>query len=170
VAEARGSRRNRVAGSGPLASFGLWRLATSVISSLAYRTTDSAQSFLDKGVGIGPHFTDNVTVTASLAMPVANRWTVTPDLTLLRQGEGRIDAPFPSGQAFTDTPEILIGTVATTFRVGARVSGRIAGFDLQGDLGLNHTSNADNQLGVSRTRLEARVLGTFDISVGGPLR
>ncbi len=145
-------------------------MATSVISSLAYRTTDSAQSFLDKGVGIGPHFTDNYTVTASLALPVKHRWAVTPDLTLLRQGEGRIDAPFPAGQSLTDTPEILIGTVATTYRLGTRVSGRIGGFDLQGDLGLHHTTNADHVPSASVTRVEARLLGTFGFSVGGPLR
>jgi hypothetical protein len=159
-----------VVGSGPLGSGALWRVGASAISSLAYRTIDSAQSFLDRGVGIGPHFTDNYTVTASVAVPVAHRFVITPDLTLLRQGEGRIDAPFPAGQQFTDTPEILIGTAATTYRVGTRVVGRIRGFDLAGDLGLNHLTNADNVPGLTRTRVEARIQATFGFSVGGPLR
>jgi hypothetical protein len=156
--------------SGPLGSGALWRLGASAISSLAYRTIDSAQSFLDRGVGIGPHFTDNYLVTASVAVPVAHRWMVTPDLTLLRQGEGRIDAPFPAGQQFTDTPEILIGTVASTYRLGTRVAGRIRGFDLVGDVGLHHLTNADHVPGASRTRIAARVLATFGFSAGGPLR
>jgi hypothetical protein len=157
-------------GAGPLGSGAAWRIGLAMVNSLAYRTGDSAQSFLDRGVGIGPNFTDNYQVTASVSVPVHRRWLVSPDLTLLRQGEGRIDAPFPSGQALTDTPELFIGTVATTYRAGARVAGSAGPFDLVADLGLHRLTNADHVPGASRTRFEARVQATLGFSTGGMLR
>jgi hypothetical protein len=159
-----------VAGSGRAGDFGQWRVGAALVNSLAYRTGDSAQSFLDRGIGIGPHFTDNYAVTASLAVPIRARWLLTPDLTVLRQGEGRIDAPFPTGQALSDTPELLCGSVATTSRAGARIAAVTGPFDLVADLGLHHTTNADHVLGSTRTRFEARVLATLGFSIGGPLR
>ena len=157
-------------GSGPLASRALWRVGFSIINSLAYRTGDSAQSYLDRGVGIGPHFTDNYLLQGSITVPVFRSWTFAPDITVLKQGEGRIDAPFPSGQALTDTPELFIGTPATTYRLGAQVSGGWKALNLQGDLGLHHTTNLSHVRGRSRTRFEARVLTTLGFSVGRALR
>jgi len=159
-----------IRGSGAIGATGSWSASLALLSSLAYRTTDSAKSFIDRGVGIGPHFPDNLVMSIAMAQPVARRWVVTPDLTLLRQGEGRIDAPFPVDRELSDTPELFIGTVASTYRIGTSVSGSAGGFALSGNAGLHHTTNADHVRGRSRTRLEARLVATFGWSIGGPLR
>jgi hypothetical protein len=152
---------------GPSAS---WRATAALVSSLAFRTIDSTESFIDRGVGIGPNFTDHALLTAAVSIPIASRWLLSPDVALLRQGEGRIDAPFPVGPALTDTPELFLGTVATTYRIGVRLAGGTSRFGVQSEAGLHHTSNAGHQEGATRTRLEARLLATLGFSLGGPLR
>ncbi len=159
-----------LAGSGRLGRGALWQTSLAVVSSLAFRTIDSTQNLIDRGVGIGPNFTDNATLTASVTLPVGGLGTIRPDVTVLRQGEGRIDAPFPAGQAFTDTPELFIGTVATTYRVGATVAGAWRGLAFTGAAGLNHTVNADHVAGRHRTRLEARLMATVGLDGGGILK
>ena len=41
------------------------------------------------------------------------RWLVSPELTVLRQGEGRINTPYPVPDAngVLDTPSLFIGVV-----------------------------------------------------------
>jgi hypothetical protein len=45
--------------------------------------------------GLGRNFADQDQVTVQVSMPLGVRWLVTPELTLLRQGEGDLDDPFP---------------------------------------------------------------------------
>jgi len=159
-----------VAGSGPLGARLAWKTSVTAVSGLAYRTGDSAQSFLDRGVGIGPHFTDLIRADVRLGIPVGQRWLVTPEMTWLRQGEGRIDEPFPAGAALTATPEIGIGIIATTWRLGASVAGSAGGFDLVGTGGWHRTTNADHVLGRHRNRFEARIQTTFSTAWSGILK
>jgi hypothetical protein len=147
-----------------------WRASAAMVSSLAFRTVDSTESLLDRGVGLGPHFTDNALVRFSVSVPVRGRWLVSPDLAVLWQGEGRIDAPFPSGPALSATPELFIGQVATTYRLGATVAGGAHRLALRGTAGLHHTVNADHVRGRHRTRLEGQLLATLGFSWGGTLR
>jgi hypothetical protein len=156
--------------AGALGRSASWRATAAAVSSLAFRTTDSTQNLVDRGVGLGPHFTDNVLLAASVSVPVAGAWLVTPDAAVLWQGEGRIDAPFPAGAAYTATPELFLGTVATTYRLGAAVSGGTTRFGVRATVGVHHTTSADHVRGRSRTRLEARALVTVGLSAGGGLR
>ncbi|MEZ4589061.1 MAG: hypothetical protein R2909_22030 [Gemmatimonadales bacterium] len=158
-----------VTGRGALGSRASWRAGVSLVNSLAFRTIDSTESFVDRGVGIGPHQTDNALVTLELARPIAGRWLAATDLAVLWQGEGRIDAPFPLGAALTDTPELFIGTTATTYRLGASVHGGSTRFNLRASAGLHHTTNADHVPGASRTRIEARLIATIGFAKGGPV-
>jgi hypothetical protein len=159
-------------GAGALGRSASWRATLAVVNSLAFRTSDSTESLIDRGVGIGPHFTDNVMAAVSVSTPLerGGHWLLSPDLAVLWQGEGRIDAPFPVDQALTDTPELFIGTVATTYRLGATLSGGGAGVGIQATAGLHHTTNADQIRGRSRTRLEGRLLATLGLAIGGALR
>ncbi|MFN0179415.1 MAG: hypothetical protein ACKVZ0_11505 [Gemmatimonadales bacterium] len=159
-----------VAGSGALGRRMAWRTSVSTISALAYRTIDSAQSFVDRGVGIGPNFTDLIRVDARVEVPVGTRWILAPELTWLRQGEGRIDAPFPAGPALTATPELLIGTVAGTVRIGASLAGRVRGVSLQGAAGWQRTTDADHIVGRRNDRFEARLQATIGTVLSGVLQ
>jgi hypothetical protein len=159
-----------VAGSGPLGTSLGWKASFAAVSALAYRTIDSAQSFIDRGVGIGPHFTDLLRAELRLGVPIGLGWLVTPGLTWLRQGEGRIDAPFPSGEALSSTPELGIGVSATTWRAGVAVAGSFRGIQVQGEAGWQQTRNADHIVGRSRTRFEGRVGATIGTSWSGALK
>jgi hypothetical protein len=159
-----------LAASGALGPALGWRARLGVVSSLAYRTIDSAESFLDRGVGIGPQFPDHWALEAGLTVPVRSGWLVTPLVTLLRQGEGRIDTPFPTGRSLTDTPELLIGTVATTVRIGGDIAGQAGPFRFTGTGGYFHTANPDQVPGRSRNRFEARVRLTLGFATHGAVQ
>ncbi len=142
----------------------------SVVNSLAYRTIDSAQSFLDRGVGIGPNFPDQLILGASLAFPVMERWLVQPDVTFLKQGEGRITTQFPTNAELPVTPELFIGQPSTTVRLGLTASGGVGALQLSGTGGYFMTRNADHTPGLDRNRFEARIKATIGISHQGPVR
>jgi hypothetical protein len=158
------------AASGSLGSRAGWRVHLGIVSSLAYRTTDSAQSFIDRGVGIGPQFPDQLSAGVAVSVPVRSRWLVTPDLTLLAQGEGRLDAPFPIGPEFTATPELFLGRVESTVRLGLTVSGGAGPLQLSGTGGYFHTTDFNHQAGRTRNRLEGRVRATVGFATGAVIR
>lgn len=157
-------------GAGALGRTASWRATVAAVSSLAFRTGDSTQNLIDRGVGIGPHFTDHVLLGAEVSVPLAGRWLLTPDLAILWQGEGQIDAPFPSGPALTTTREIFLGTVARTYRLGAAVAGGTPALGLRAVAGIHRTVNADHVPGKRRTRFESRVQATIGLVKGGQLR
>lgn len=157
-------------GAGALGHTASWRATVAAVSSLAFRTSDSTQNLVDRGVGIGPHFTDHVLLEAAVSVPVAGRWLVTPDAAILWQGEGRIDAPFPSGSALTATPEIFLGTVARTYRLGASVAGGTPALGLRAAAGVHRTVNTDHVPGKRHTRFEGSVQATIGLVRGGKLR
>ncbi len=156
--------------AGPLGAGAGWRAHLGMVSSLAYRTIDSTEAFLDRGLGIGPTFPDQVVAGAAVSVPIRGRWLVTPDLTVQAQGEGRIDAPFPSGAAFTATPELLIGRTATTVRFGASVSGGTDRLQVDATGGYHHTTSADHVAGRTRNRFEGRLRITVGLSRQGAIQ
>ena len=55
----------------------------------------------------------------------APRWLLTPELTLLRQGEGEINDPFPATPSEAgQTPQLFIGVVERTWRAALDLRGR----------------------------------------------
>ena len=88
-----------LAASGPLGSRLGWRAFYTQASSLAFRTLSPFESFTDAGVGLGRNFADMDQLSALATVPVGTRWLLTPELTVLRQGEGEINDPFPATPA-----------------------------------------------------------------------
>ena len=86
---------------GPLGSLLAWRAFYTQASALVLRTFNPFEGFTDNGVGLGRNFSDMDQLTLNVSMPLASRWLVTPDFTVLRQGEGDINAPFPATPAET---------------------------------------------------------------------
>lgn len=158
------------AAAGPLGERAGWRASLAAVSSLAYRTGDSTENFVDRGIGIGPHFTDGVVGTVAVSLPVRDQWLVTPDLTYQVQGEGRIGDPFPTGTAFTDTPEIFIGRPERTLRVGLSLSGGAGRFAVTGSGGYFRTVSAGHAPGPVRNRFEGRVTATIGLSRQGAIQ
>ncbi len=139
-------------GSDALGSRLSWRAHLAIVSTLAYRTLDNDQNFVDKGLGIGPQFPDDLGLGVSVGVPVGKSWLVAPDLTLFQQGEGRYDEPFPLGAALTATPQLFLGALESTWHLGVRASGGLGPFQFLGEGGWHHTT--------TRNRFVARIRAT----------
>jgi hypothetical protein len=159
-------------GQGPLAAGAAWQALYTQVSSLALRAFNSADNFTDGGVGIGRNFSDQDQLTLRATLPVRGEWLVAPELTLLRQGEGRIEDPYPVPDAsgVLSTPALFIGTVERTYRAAVGVIGRTGALDLAATAGFHHVVNSEHQEGKSVDRFEGRIQATLGLSRGGQLR
>lgn len=147
---------------GPLASSLSWRASYTLASSLAFRTFDPLENYVDASpVGIGRRFTDNEQLDLTVNVPVRSRWLVSPQLTYLRQGEGQLDQPFPSQAELPNTPAFIIGTARKTYQFAVGLSGQegILGITALG--GVRHEVNAGNVAGVDRTEAVGRLMVTI---------
>jgi hypothetical protein len=160
-----------IAAFGPLGPLLAWRAFYTQVSSLAFRTFNPFENFTDNEVGLGRNFSDVDQLTFSVSVPVAGRWLATPELTLQRQGEGGINAPFPSTPAETgQTPQIFIGVVEQTYRLGLGIRGRHGPLDVQANAGLHHIVNSRHEEGRTENRFEGRIQATLGLRRQGVLR
>ncbi|HEX2636406.1 MAG TPA: hypothetical protein VHL81_04720 [Gemmatimonadales bacterium] len=156
---------------GPLGRALSWRGLYTQASSLAFRTLDPFENFTDAGVGIGRNFDDMDQLTLTVGVPGGTRWLFTPELTLLRQGEGEIDAPFPAtAGAAGAIPQLFIGVVERTWRAALDVSGRQGPLDLHLNAGLHHVVNAGHVAGTTVNRFEGRLQATLGLGRRGVLQ
>jgi hypothetical protein len=159
-------------GFGPLGRRNSWRVYYTQASSLAFRTFDEQfQDFTDAGVGIGRNFADNDQVSVMVTLPITYRWLITPELTLLRQGEGEINDPYPpSGSPqLGATPQLFIGTVERTFRAAVGLDGAIRPFRIRANAGYHLVANAGHMEGNSVNRFEGRLLVSVGLARQGKL-
>lgn len=156
---------------GPLSRAAAWHAWYTQVSSLALRAFNSAENFTDGGVGIGRNFSDQDQLSVRITFPV-RRWLVSPELTVLRQGEGRINDPYPQPDAngVLATPALFIGIVERTYRAALRFSGRTGPLDLLADAGFHHVVNSGHQEGRTVNRFEGRLQVTLGVSRRGTLR
>ena len=154
-----------VSSAGPLGGTSSWRLSYTTASSLAFRTLNPEENIVDQGIGIGRLFPDNEIVDLTVGIPVAETWLVAPRMALLRQGEGRIQTPFPSPTEAASTPSRFIGVTANSFWAGLAVSGGYQRLQVTGEGGLRHTSNAGHVAGRISTTLEGRVTATLGFAL-----
>jgi hypothetical protein len=146
-----------------------WQVLYTQVSSLALRAFDRADNFTDAGVGIGRNFSDQDQLSLKVTLPVRSRWLVSPELTLLRQGEGRINDPYPvpDGSGVLSTPSLFIGTVERTYRAAVGLSGRTGPLDLAANGGFHHVVNSGHLAGRTVNRFEGRIQATLGFSGGG---
>lgn len=160
-----------VSAGGPFGRRLGWRALYTQASSLAFRTQNPFESFTDAGVGLGRNFADMDQVTVTATVPAGTGWLLTPELTLLRQGEGRITDPFPATpEEAGATPQLFIGVVERTWRAAVAVSGRQGPLDLRASAGFHHVVNAGHEEGRTVDRFEGRLQATVGLSREGSLR
>jgi hypothetical protein len=157
---------------GPAGGKAAWQLLYTQVSSLALRAFNPADNFTDGGVGIGRNFTDQDQLTLRATLPVRGRWLLAPELTLLRQGEGQINDPYPVPDAngVLPTPALFIGVVERTYRAALGLVGRSGPLDLAATAGFHHVVNSGNLEGNSVDRFEGRIQATVGLSRRGILR
>jgi hypothetical protein len=154
-------------GTGPLLSRMAWRAAYTQASSLAFRAQNPIENFTDQGVGLGRSLADNDQLTLRITAPLSPRWLIAPELTLLRQGEGDLNSPFPTGTAAGATPTLFIGTRERTWRAALGLSGQQGPLALTADAGLHYIQNEDHAAGRNRTRFLGRVRATVGLGRKG---
>jgi len=155
-----------LAASGPLGRRAAWRALYTQASSLAFRAFDPIENLTDAGVGLGRSYADNDQLTLTISLPATPTWLVVPELTVLRQGEGRLSDPYPTGTARGATPQIFIGVVEKTFRAALGLYGRQGPFGLTANVGLHHIRDADHVAG----RTETEVEGFLQVTIGATRR
>jgi hypothetical protein len=103
-------------------------------------------------------------------VPATATWLLTPELTVLRQGEGRLSDPYPTGSARGATPQIFIGVVEKTFRAALGVDGRQGPLRVSANIGLHHLRDAGHVEGRTKTEVEGHVQITIGVTRGGVLK
>jgi hypothetical protein len=103
---------------------------------------------------------------------VRNRWLLSPELTILRQGEGEINDPYPvpDSTGVLATPSLFIGVVERTYRAALAISGRTGALEFIADGGLHHVVNAGHQEGQTDDRFEGRLQVTVGLGRRGMLQ
>jgi len=121
-------------------------------------------------LGTGRNFDDYDQVTLTLGFVPRAGLLVTPELTLLRQGEGDPRLPHPTVPDYPTTATIFQGVVERTLR--AAVSGSFAPdthLGLKFDAGLHRVSNDGHVPGRTATRFVGSVGLTYRFSRAGAL-
>ncbi len=132
---------------GPIFSRGSWRALYTQVSTYAFRTFRPEEDYVNVGVGLGRQFVDGDQFTVTTSWPLRHAWTVTPEATLMRQGEATITDPFPDIWGKTRFPEWHSGHHRSA---GARARGQEGHLRVLGSLGVNRTWNADHVVGRTR--------------------
>jgi hypothetical protein len=150
-----------LAAFGPIHNWITWRLTYSLVSSLAFRTTDQYNNFVDAGVGIGRNYGGNDQVTLTAGVPLPGLILLTPELAYLRQGEGSLASPAPPvGPVSSATPTVFAGVIESTARAALTVSGAWRWARFAGSAGYQHVSNQDHVTGQSDNQFVGRLFLT----------
>jgi hypothetical protein len=155
--------------TGPLHRSIAWRGLYTQASSLAFRAIDPLQNFIDQGVGLGRGYSDNDQLSLTATAPVTTRWLVTPELTLLRQGEGSLLLAAPDRPEAADVPTLFSGTTERTWRAAIGLSGQQGPLALRANAGVHYIQNAGHVDGQSRTRFVGTLMATLGLGRQGRL-
>ncbi|MDZ4388516.1 MAG: hypothetical protein U0974_02135 [Gemmatimonadales bacterium] len=113
-----------------------WGLRYERVTAQAFRTLEPAENFVAEGIGLVVPVPDYDRITATMGVPLGDRWLFSPTVQWQRQGEGRLDQEVdfsPRGEEF------LIGKVARSVRFSTGVTGRLGPWRLVGDVGATRT-------------------------------
>src|SRR5207248_8669362 len=135
-----------------------WRVYYTRVTNLTYRNEDSLQVPLYHLLGTGRNFDDYDQLTGTLALLPRAGLLLTPEVALLRQGEGDPRLPHPAVSAYPTTPTIFQGVVEHTLRVA--ISGNyapIVRFGFAFGAGQHHVTNFQHSSGDTRTRFVGSV-------------
>ena len=135
-------------GAGPAA----WTAFYTRVANLTYRTPNPAETVMRRGVGLARNFSDYDQLTLRASLLPAPGMLVTPEVTLLRQGEGDFRLPYPPVTAYDSTPVFLSGVVERTVSLAVGYQLSAGTWGLTGNGGVHLISNADHVNGAQRTR------------------
>jgi hypothetical protein len=144
------------------------RVAYQMISSVAYRSQQGPDfAYTRHDVGLGHNFDDYDQTTVSASMIPFAGVLLTPELTLLRQGQGTIQTPFTLPDP--DHPFLFEGVVERTWRVALSGHAQITGLlDVSGKAGVHFIQNLGHVPGATDRRFVGGITLTYRF--GGPVQ
>jgi hypothetical protein len=134
-----------------------WTAFYTRIANLTYRTNNPADAVMRRGVGLARNFSDYDQLTLRTSLLAAHNALLTPEVTLLRQGEGDFRLPYPPVSAYDSTPAFLSGVVERTVRLAVGLQMSAGTWSLAGDGGVHVVHNAGHVNGANDTRWVGRV-------------
>lgn len=160
----------------PVGAVTLWAGYT-LVTNLAYRAPDPAENPLiainprrgRAGTGLARNFSDYDQLTLRAAVVPLPGVLLTPELTLLRQGEGDPRLPFPPVAAFPDTPILHAGTVEHTWRAALLVAAALPWrVGIEGNVGVHRITNTGHVAGETTTDVVASATLRYHLSGAWP--
>jgi hypothetical protein len=134
-----------------------WTAFYTRVANLTYRTPNPPETVMRRGVGLARNFSDYDQFTLRVSLLPAPGSLLSPELTLLRQGEGDFRLPYPPVAAYDSTPTFLSGVVERTLRLAVSYQLSAGAWSVAGDGGAHLISNAGHVDGTQRTRWVGRV-------------
>jgi hypothetical protein len=135
-------------GVGPAA----WTAFYSRVTNLAYRTPNPPETVMRRGVGLGRNFSDYDQLTLRASVVLGPGVLLTPEATLLRQGQGDFRLPYPAVAAYDSTSTFLAGIVERTVRLALGAQWHGGGWSLVADGGAHLIHNAGHVVGRNDTQ------------------
>ena len=134
-----------------------WTAFYTRVANLTYRTPDPAEVVMRRGVGLARNFSDYDQLTVRASVVAGPGVLLSPEATLLRQGEGDFRLPYPPVAAYDTTPAFLAGVVERTVRLAISYQLSAGAWSVAGDGGVHLIHNAGHVNGASRTRWVGRL-------------
>jgi hypothetical protein len=127
------------------------------VSNLAYNNKNPDEHYEVFGVALGRGFNDYDEARVGLDLAFVPRTPLKIYAAHRRQGEGSYNLPFPAPAQYASTPGIFSGIVMGVTRVGVSGATKWRDFEVGGDVGVNHSTNYQHIVGVTRTGFEGRL-------------
>ena len=134
-----------------------WTAFYTRVANLTYRTPNPAEAVMRRGVGLARNFSDYDQMTLRASLLPAPGTLLTPEITLLRQGEGDFRLPYPPVAAYDSTRTFLSGVVERTVRLAVSYQMSAGAWSLSGDGGVHLVHNAGHVIGAQETRWVGRL-------------
>jgi hypothetical protein len=122
-----------------------------------------------RGVGLGRNYSDYDQLTLRAEGVLGPGILVSPEATLLRQGEGDFRLPYPAVADFPTTPVFLAGTPERLVRLALALRADGRRWSVAADGGMHLIDDAGHVPGASETRFVGGVSVRYRFSVAGEL-
>jgi len=143
------------------AAGGSWTAFYTRVANLTYRTPNPAETVERQGVGLARYFSDydQLTLKGSYLGPAGV--LVSPEATLVRQGQGDFHLPYPAVAQYPTTATFLSGTPERIFRLALGGALDRSHWGVSGNAGIHFIHNLGHATGVSDTRFVGQIAVTW---------
>jgi hypothetical protein len=140
-----------------------WTAFYTQVANLTYRTPNPAEIVERRFVGLGRNFSDYDQLTLRAGALVGPGVLLTPEATVLRQGQGDFRLPFPPVSGYDTTKTIFQGVVERTVRLALSANWDRGpwGWGLAGNGGVHFIHNAGHVTGATDTKWVGGIAVTY---------